>query len=302
MKLPKYTYDSRYRLREAIGQEEFGQPQGNGQNTSQSQLPLDGLYYYGARYYAGWLCRFVSVDSKAADAPGWSSYRAFFCNPILYTDPYGQWEWDAVGNLVAQKGDQSYSLAKFLGTSQANAMTILNRLGVVANDKEILNLKIGQQLSKDNLYIDKAPTSSVTVNNTREATRHNLRGNGETADVGNASTNELLQSETFQSKHQRITSIADIDPDGFFAVDMTSSTFHIGRTQVKYDISQSGSSNSVKYGLFYSNVWGSDGFWDVDFIDENTLGKIPLIRDWTNTTPDGPRPNLERLGGTTLPL
>ena len=28
-----------------------------------------GLYYYGARYYAAWTCRFISVDPLAADYP-----------------------------------------------------------------------------------------------------------------------------------------------------------------------------------------------------------------------------------------
>ena len=34
------------------------------------------------------------------------------------------------------------------GTNQKNAMTILNRGGVTANDKGVLNLKAGQVLSK----------------------------------------------------------------------------------------------------------------------------------------------------------
>ena len=56
MKLLKYTYNFLYPLREAIGQEEFGQEefgqsQVNGQNTSQSQLPLDGNEIY--RQYTG---------------------------------------------------------------------------------------------------------------------------------------------------------------------------------------------------------------------------------------------------------
>jgi RHS repeat-associated protein len=257
-----------------------------------------GYSYFGARYYDADISVWLSVDPMADKYPYQSGYCYVGLRPIMVIDPNGMWEWDADGNLVAQKGDQSYSLAKFLGTNQKNAMTILNRCGVTANDKGILNLKEGQVLSKENLYIDKEVTSSVTVNNTVEATQHYLNGKGETADVGNASTNEMLQSEEFRTKHHRITSISDIDPDGFFAVDMTRSTFHIGKTQVKYDISQNGSTSSVKYGLFYSNIWGSDGFWDVDIIDANILGRIPLIRDWTKTTPDGPGTNLERLGGT----
>ena len=38
-----------------------------------------GLYYYGMRYYATWMCRFVSVDPLAAD------YRYLTC--LLYTSP-----------------------------------------------------------------------------------------------------------------------------------------------------------------------------------------------------------------------
>lgn len=41
-------------------------------------------------------------------------------------------------------------------------------------------------------------------------------------------------------------------------------------------------------------LFSRDSFGDPDFIDENTLGKIPVIRDWTKTKPDGPGPNLER--------
>jgi RHS repeat-associated protein len=40
-----------------------------------------GLYYYGARYYAAWLCRFVSVDPLAYKTPSWSSYGYCEGNP-----------------------------------------------------------------------------------------------------------------------------------------------------------------------------------------------------------------------------
>ena len=35
------------------------------------------------------LFRWLSVDPLASEEPGWSPYRAFFCNPIRYTDPTG---------------------------------------------------------------------------------------------------------------------------------------------------------------------------------------------------------------------
>ena len=251
-----------------------------------------GLYYYGARYYDPKVSIFVNVDPLREKAPNWTPYRFGFNNPIRYTDPDGGWEWDAVGNLKAQKGDNSYTLAKFLGTNQKNAMIILNRGGVTVNDKGILNLKVGQVLNKKDLWVSFKSASGVVVNNSREAVSHYFNGNGESADVGNKSTKELLSSSKFQEKHTKITSKA-VTPNGYFSVDLTKSTFHIGRTNVDYSVSKNKTSSSVTYTLF-----SRDGFWDPDFIDENTLGKIPIIRDWTDTKPDGPGPNLERFGGT----
>src|SRR5690606_11680882 len=75
--------------------------------------PEGSGYDFGARIYDSRLGRWMSVDPLAYKAPGWTPYRAFFNNPIRYIDSDGRWEWDANGNLVAQKGDQSYSLAKF---------------------------------------------------------------------------------------------------------------------------------------------------------------------------------------------
>ena len=34
-----------------------------------------GLYYYGARYYAPWLCRFVSVDPLKDKHPFYTTYQ-----------------------------------------------------------------------------------------------------------------------------------------------------------------------------------------------------------------------------------
>jgi RHS repeat-associated protein len=244
-----------------------------------------GSYDFGARIYDSRLGRWLSVDPKAADAPGWSPYRAFFCNPIRYTDPDGQWEWDATGNLVAQKGDNSYSMAKFLGTSQSNAMQMLNRGGVTANAKGVLNLKEGQSFAKDNLWVGTKSGSGLVVNNTKEATSHYLKGNGEAADVGNQSTRELLSSSKFNEKHTKITT-QTVQADGNFSVDLTDETFHIGRTNVDYSVSGNGKSSSVTYTLF-----ARDGFWDPDFIDE----KAGMQK------PDGLGPNLERFGGTPYP-
>src|SRR5690625_1755879 len=249
---------------------------------------------FGARIYDSRVGRWLSVDPLAEQAPNWTPYRYGFNNPIRYYDQDGRWEWDANGNLVAQKGDQSYSLAKFLGTSQKNAMTILGRSGVTANDKGILNLKEGQVLSKISLWVGFKSASGPVVNNTKEAINHYFNGKGAAADVGDQSTRELLSSSKFQEKHNKITSQV-VEPEGYFSVDLTKETFHIGRTGVDYSVSSNGTSSAVKYTLFTNPTFGSDGFWDPDFIDEKVIG------DWFNLDkfkPDGPGPYLVRLGGT----
>ncbi|MDD2636180.1 MAG: hypothetical protein PHW82_11875 [Bacteroidales bacterium] len=45
-----------------------------------------GLYYYGARYYAGWLCRFVSVDPLQHKYPYYTPYQYAGNKPITYID------------------------------------------------------------------------------------------------------------------------------------------------------------------------------------------------------------------------
>ena len=45
-----------------------------------------GLYYYGARYYAGWLARFVSVDPLKDDYPYYTPYQYAGNQPIVAID------------------------------------------------------------------------------------------------------------------------------------------------------------------------------------------------------------------------
>ena len=45
-----------------------------------------GLYYYGARYYAAWTCRFISVDPLAHDYPHYTPYQYAGNKPINKVD------------------------------------------------------------------------------------------------------------------------------------------------------------------------------------------------------------------------
>ncbi len=48
-----------------------------------------GLYYYGARYYATWTCRFISIDPLAGQMPFSSPYSYAANNPVVLVDVDG---------------------------------------------------------------------------------------------------------------------------------------------------------------------------------------------------------------------
>ncbi len=52
-----------------------------------------GLYYYGARYYAAWLARFVSVDPLKDDYPFYTPYQYAGNKPIAFIDLDGAEEF-----------------------------------------------------------------------------------------------------------------------------------------------------------------------------------------------------------------
>lgn len=59
-----------------------------------------GLYYYGARYYAPWLCRFVSVDPLKDKYPFYSSYQYAGNKPITFIDLDGMEEGTSSYEIV----------------------------------------------------------------------------------------------------------------------------------------------------------------------------------------------------------
>lgn len=260
-----------------------------------------GYSYFGARYYSSDLSIWLSVDPMSDKYAYQSGYVYCGNNPIKIIDPNGMWEWDASGNLVAQSKDNSYTLAAFLGTSPQNAMTILSRSGVTADNNGILNLKSGQVLSKHTLYIDHGSGDFPTVKDNMEAIAHYYSGNGKPASVGLLAALAILKSDKFKSKHNKITTMGTASPEGYFSVDLTSTAqfFHIGETGVDYSITGNGKTSAVTYTLFTNTDKNSpnktDGFWDPNFIIETTLGNV------FNRFSSDEKGNKLELGGTPYP-
>jgi RHS repeat-associated protein len=51
-----------------------------------------GMYYYGARYYSPWLCRFISVDPLAGKYPFYTPFQYAGNKPINFIDLDGKEE------------------------------------------------------------------------------------------------------------------------------------------------------------------------------------------------------------------
>ena len=66
-----------------------------------------GLYYYGARYYAAWLCRFVSVDPLQFKYPYYTPFQYAGNKPISYIDLDGLEEKTIQYNEESQKGSNT---------------------------------------------------------------------------------------------------------------------------------------------------------------------------------------------------
>ena len=76
-----------------------------------------GLYYYGMRYYAGWIAQFISVDPKIHEFPFQTSFAYANNSPIKYIDVNGEnaespdwWITKDKGELIHMPGVKRHDL------------------------------------------------------------------------------------------------------------------------------------------------------------------------------------------------
>jgi RHS repeat-associated protein len=82
-----------------------------------------GLYYYGARYYAAWTCRFISVDPLAAKYANLSPYNYADNNPINDYDIDGMQNNNSQGIPPAATAGSGGSIPVSNGAGQPNSTT-----------------------------------------------------------------------------------------------------------------------------------------------------------------------------------
>ncbi|MGX1187885.1 insecticidal toxin complex protein TccC [Pseudomonas sp. F-14 TE3623] len=100
---------------------------------SGKEMDVSGLYYYGARYYAPWLQRWVSAD-PAGDVDGLNLYRFVGNNPLSYVDPDGS----------QKEKREIVDYSKFITVLGGYAATTLDQMHNVAHQQNI-----GKELLKN---------------------------------------------------------------------------------------------------------------------------------------------------------
>ncbi|MFJ2363022.1 RHS repeat-associated core domain-containing protein [Pseudomonas sp. NPDC087697] len=107
---------------------------------SGKEMDVSGLYYYGARYYAPWLQRWVSAD-PGGDVDGLNLYAMVGNNPLLYVDKTGGQKEEAY----------IYSYSMFISTLAADAEQTLGQIDNIINQsgigKALLKNTVGEGIS-----------------------------------------------------------------------------------------------------------------------------------------------------------
>ncbi|MGE3824258.1 MAG: RHS repeat domain-containing protein, partial [Bacteroidia bacterium] len=110
--------------------------------TGKEKDDESGLYYYGARYYAAWTCRFISVDPLTGKSPGLSPYHYTSNNPIVRIDPTGLQDKPVdAGGGGGESGENKTSQSKSNNTT----------IDTVESEPYIIKDKLG----KEQKFVDK---------------------------------------------------------------------------------------------------------------------------------------------------
>ena len=148
--------------------------------------------------------------------------------------------------------------------------------------------KVGQQATQkgyQSQWITNWEGQSNIISSTAEAKRFYETGDGSPRLIDRNSSIMVINSPEFQRVINRLVSGTANQITASFDVDMTSTVFHIGNTNVDYETNIIG---SYAYTIF--RLFERDGFWDPNVVAESMRG---LNSAWV---PDGMGPNLETEG------
>ena len=112
------------------------------------------------------LC-WLSVDPLVEETM--DAYGYCYQNPINLIDPTGmkaEWHPDKNGNLVADAGDSTKSLAEYQGISYDQAAKQLSDNGYKVNENGVLNLNVGDAVDTGSVNLEAVVVQSSSKKNT----------------------------------------------------------------------------------------------------------------------------------------
>ncbi len=141
----------------------------NGFERDDEMKGAGNWYSFGDYGYDSRIVQRPSVDPLASEAPGWSPYRAFYCNPIYWTDPTGMLEdgftVDKLGNIErvddtgGEEFDVLYNKEKYDAGKKSYNNTGSGDNGIKMDKNILSNVRHQEETYKD-YYED---GSDVTV-------------------------------------------------------------------------------------------------------------------------------------------
>jgi RHS repeat-associated protein len=129
-----------------------------------------GFYYYGARYYAPWLCRWVSPDPDGPEA-GVNPYLFVRGNPITFVDPNGRYQLPALddlkrraakaaGTAVSTQPSEATARRAALDEAYATSYVMSGRFGAESTLRDVEDLKA--KLTGDKKYTRRSVSSTLS--------------------------------------------------------------------------------------------------------------------------------------------
>ena len=121
------------------------------QYTGKERDEESGLYYYGARYYSAWTCRFLGVDPMVSKTFYQGSYVYADNNPIMMNDPTGMVsEGEKTKNTVEQDSENN--------SNQPKDGTFKTKISTTFEDGSTDTLETVYTKKGDNLHVHQTKT------------------------------------------------------------------------------------------------------------------------------------------------
>ncbi|MGV3598694.1 MAG: RHS repeat-associated core domain-containing protein [Bacteroidota bacterium] len=255
-----------------------------------------GLYYYGARYYASWTCRFISVDPLAAQYAHLNPYNYADNNPINDLDIDGMQTTQSQRTPETGSGgtnpedNPSFCGPKLpkvnsndSGTKDSKMMELrnkLNNLGPKVNIEKHLKSEANKQAEVERVKEDKERLKTL------------LNPSQSIADIDNATEKIKKDQVTIQPKSidesLKIYDVSDAGVNFVSGIQMQTDKYFTDKNgkiflKSEYNIESTSNTGGEGVDLMATKKSGNKG--NAIIIDQ-TVGKINVYKDKIGTAGD----------------